>query len=153
MLACSASWCRAAVAVAAAAAESPVESDHHDHQLRHDTYAAAGVICIDFTATGPAGVFDLLAAVHRRHLAVRSKAPTRSRPDSKPQLGINPPSNSNNIVHLVRTVETVSGRFCWFAGADLGFVGALGIQFFLTPVAAGTDATRVGPIAAGCPVA
>lgn len=112
------------------------------------TYAAAGVICIDFTATGPAGVFDLLAEFiggPSGPLVGAYEIP----PGLQAQLGINPPSNSNNIV-ISSNGGTVSGRFCWFAGADLGFVGALGIQFFLTPVAPGSS-NPVGPIAAGCP--
>jgi hypothetical protein len=112
------------------------------------TYAASGVICIDFTATGPAGTFDLLAQFiggPSGPLVGAYEIP----PGLQAQLGINPPSNANSIV-ISSNGATVTGRFCWFAGADLGFLGALGIQFFLTPVAPGSS-NPVGPMAAGCP--
>jgi Galactose oxidase, central domain len=112
------------------------------------TYAQYGIICIDFTATGPATTFDLLAQFiggPSGPLVEAYEVP----PGLEASIPINPPSNSQNLV-IPSNGATINGRFCWFAGADLGFLGAIGIQFFLTPLEDGTQ-VPIGPIVSGCP--
>jgi len=106
------------------------------------TYAAFGVICVDFTLTGPAGTYDLLTefiggTAGPLETAYEVPAGLAS------QLGIT--SNAQNFT-LAFDGDTQSGRFCWYAGADLGFVAALGVQLFLSPVNDNTT-TSAGPTA------
>jgi hypothetical protein len=105
------------------------------------TYAADGIVCIDFTLTGPAGTIDLIAefiggAAGPVEGAYEIPAALAS------QLGL-----TSDVTSLILSFdgEMISGRFYWFAGADLGFVAALGVQFSLMPVMPGTT-TQVGPI-------
>src|SRR5262245_36491559 len=106
------------------------------------TFAAFGVICVDFTLTGPAGVYDV-----NPDLIGGTAGPLEAALEIPPalaqQLGVT--SNAQNFV-LAFNGDTVSGRFCWYAGADLGFVPAAGVQLYLTPVNDGT-LTAAGPFA------
>src|SRR5512145_2703832 len=61
------------------------------------TYASDGVLCVDFTATGPAGTFDILAQFiggTAGPLEVAYEVP----PPLASSLGISPPSNTQNYV-------------------------------------------------------
>lgn len=99
------------------------------------TYASSGVVCVDFSLTGPPGVFDLLA-----QFSVGPSGPLEAAYEVPPglasQLGI---VTSVQGFVLKDSGDTVTGRFCWWAGADLGFIAAAGVQILLTPVDGGTQ--------------
>ena len=90
------------------------------------TYASQGIVCVDFRTTGfLPGTYQLLAqfatASPPGPLATATPVP----PALAQQLGLPvlPP------VLLPQSKGDPPQTFCWFAGADLGFVRALGIQF------------------------
>ena len=93
----------------------------------------------------PAGFFDLLAQFIGGP-AERDEEAYEVPPGLAMQARrISPPSDVTNI-EIQSNGQDISGRFCWFVGADLGFVGAIGIQFKLTPVEVnGTN--PLGPVA------
>jgi hypothetical protein len=106
------------------------------------TYAAFGIVCVDFTATGPAGTFDLLVEFIGGTAGPLEPA-YEIPPALEQQLGLT--SSAQNYV-LAFDGDTISGRFCWYAGADLGFVDAFGVQLYLTPVGDGTTTPLGGVV-------
>jgi Kelch motif len=98
------------------------------------TFASYGVVCVDFTVQGiHPGPFDLLAQFAAGFGAPLENA-TPIPPALAAQLGITPISGPITS----QSKNSVAYRFCWFAGADLGFLATTGVQIFLTPVALGS---------------
>jgi hypothetical protein len=112
------------------------------------TYASQGVFCFDFTVTGPANAsFDLQALFE----GGPGQPPENAYPIPPGLLQfLNPPPNPTNPTNIqLGPNGQLTGRFCWYAGADLGFVAAQAIRFILRAVTVGTT-DPLGPPAQNC---
>jgi Galactose oxidase, central domain len=109
------------------------------------TFAGQGVICVEFIPTGFFfGQFEILA-----QFQAGPGAPLETATEIPPLLQIQLGVMSSTGPFTAQTKSQITRQFCWYAGADLGFLATPGVQLFLTPVAVGTT-IPVGPTAS-CP--
>ncbi len=104
------------------------------------TFAAQGVVCVDFTISGPPGTYDIVA---QYVLPAATSAVTAAEISAALQTQLGVTSNIANLV-IAFDGQSVPGRFCWNAGANLGFTAANGIALLLDLVADGTTASLDG---------
>lgn len=99
------------------------------------TFAAQGIVCVDFLVTGfhpgPLGVLAQFSAFPGAPLEGATPIP----PELAAQLGI--VSITGPVI--AQNKAQTPYRFCWYAGADLGFIAAAGVSLFLTPVSLQTS--------------
>jgi len=99
------------------------------------TYAGSGVVCVDFTVSGPVGtVFELLAQYQL--LGTAGFVGASPIPPALNAPPFNIPASSALTGLVIGPNGTLSGRFYWYAGADLGFLASQAL-FSITPFSNG----------------